>query len=102
MRGTPTTTRFGCLRWASYVGVTRQWDRPFGRQVARTSSVDFVDWGETRIALQGLDPRVQTYAMPVFYHAGVYIGLVAIHDQEADRVWTELTWSPGAASIRVV
>jgi hypothetical protein len=24
----------------------------------------------------------------------VYIGLVAIHDQDADRVWTELTWSP--------
>jgi hypothetical protein len=31
--------------------------------------------------------------MPVFYHGGVYLGLVAIHNQEADRVWTELTWS---------
>jgi hypothetical protein len=32
--------------------------------------------------------------MPVFYHGGIYLGLVAIHDQDADRVWTELTWSP--------
>jgi hypothetical protein len=32
--------------------------------------------------------------MPAFYHGGIYIGLVAIHDQKADRVWTELTWSP--------
>ena len=32
--------------------------------------------------------------MPIFYHGGVYLGLVAIHDQEEDRVWTELTWSP--------
>ena len=31
--------------------------------------------------------------MPVFYHAGVYFGLLAIHDQVSDRVWTELAWS---------
>ena len=77
-----------------YVGITRQWGKPFGRQVARTSSADFLDWEPTRIALEGLDPNYQTYAMPAFYHGGVYIGLVAIHDQDADRVWTELTWSP--------
>ena len=44
--------------------------------------------------MEGLDPNQQPYAMPVFYHGGVYLGLVAIHDQELDRVWTELTWSP--------
>jgi hypothetical protein len=32
--------------------------------------------------------------MPTFYHGGIYIGLVALHDQEEDRVWTELSWSP--------
>jgi hypothetical protein len=32
--------------------------------------------------------------MPVFYHVGVYLGLVAIHDQSTDRVSTELAWSP--------
>jgi hypothetical protein len=51
-------------------------------------------WERTEIVMEGLDPNHQTYAMPVFYHGGVYLGLVAIHDQEEDRVWTELTWSP--------
>jgi hypothetical protein len=32
--------------------------------------------------------------MPTFYYCGVYLGLVAIHQQSTDRVWTELTWSP--------
>ena len=77
-----------------YVGITRQWGKRFGRQVAWTSSADFVNWDKTRIVLEGLEERHQTYAMPVFFHGGVYIGLVAIHDQDADRVWAELTWSP--------
>ena len=77
-----------------YVGITRQWARPFGRQVARTSSPDFVDWEKPRIVLQGQSENEQTYAMPVFFHGGVYIGLLAIHDQVADRVWAELAWSP--------
>ena len=53
-----------------------------------------MDWGEPRIVLQGLNENEQTYAMPVFFHGGVYLGLVAIHDQNADRVWSELAWSP--------
>jgi len=77
-----------------YVGITREWGKPFGRQVARTSSEDFLNWRKCKIVLEGLDKNYQTYAMPVFYHGGVYLGLVAIHDQDADRVWTELTWSP--------
>ena len=80
-----------------YVGITRQWDKTSGRyvrQVARTSSADFVNWEKTQIVLEGLDANQQIYSMPVFYHGGVYIGLAAIHDQEKDRVWAELTWSP--------
>ena len=77
-----------------YVGITRQWSKPFGRQVAWTSSTDFLSWEQTRIVLEGLDGNHQTYAMPVFFHGGVYLGLVAIHDQDSDLVWTELTWSP--------
>ncbi len=67
---------------------------PLGRQVARTSSEDFINWNKCEIVLEGLDKNFQPYSMPVFYHGGVYLGLVAIHDQKADRVWTELTWSP--------
>jgi len=77
-----------------YVGITREWGEPFGRQVARTTSEDFINWKKCEIVLEGMDPRYQTYAMPVFFHGGIYLGLVAIHDQDADRVWTELTWSP--------
>jgi hypothetical protein len=77
-----------------YVGITRDWGEPFGRQVSRTSSTDFLDWKKCDVVLEGLEEDLQTYAMPVFYHGGVYLGLVAIHAQEADRVWTELTWSP--------
>jgi hypothetical protein len=81
-----------------YVVITREWGvRSSGkwvRQVGRTSSHDFVMWEKTEVVMEGLDENHQTYAMPVFYHGGVYLGLVAIHDQEEDRVWTELTWSP--------
>lgn len=77
-----------------YVGITREWGRPLGRQVARTTSEDFINWRKCEIVLEGLDSNFQTYAMPVFFHGGIYLGLVAIHDQDADRVWTELTWSP--------
>lgn len=79
------------------MGITRQWSKVAGqyrRQVAWTSSADFLAWEEVQIVLEGLDGNQQPYAMPVFYHAGVYVGLLAIHDQEADRVWAELTWSP--------
>ncbi|MDE0177494.1 MAG: hypothetical protein OXP36_02760 [Gammaproteobacteria bacterium] len=77
-----------------YVGITRTWSKSFRRQVARTSSDDFLSWEKTCLVLEGLDGNQQTYAMPVFFHGGVYLGLVAIHDQETDRVWAELAWSP--------
>jgi len=78
----------------TYVGFTRSWGEKYGRQVARIESDDFVTWTEAKVVLEGKDKKHQTYSMPVFYHGGVYLGLVAIHDQEEDRVWTELTWSP--------
>lgn len=77
-----------------YVGFTRQWSETFKRQVARTSSDDFVKWEETHVVLEGSDEGLQTYAMPVFFHGGIYLGLLAVHDQNSDRVWTELAWSP--------
>ena len=77
-----------------YIGITRSWGDQYGRQVARTESNDFLNWTEAKVVLEGVEKNLQTYAMPVFYYAGVYLGLVAIHNQETDRVWTELTWSP--------
>ncbi len=76
-----------------YVGITRTWG-DMGRQAARIESTDFINWTEAKVVMEGLDKDHQTYAMPTFYYAGVYLGLVAIHEQTSDRVWTELAWSP--------
>ena len=77
-----------------YVGITRTWGRKFGREVARIESDDFINWTKEEVVLHGTNKDLQTYAMPTFYYAGVYLGLPAIHQQSTDRVWTELTWSP--------
>jgi hypothetical protein len=76
-----------------YVGITRTWG-DMGREVARIESDDYETWTEEVVVLKASDENFQPYAMPVFFHGGVYLGLVAIHDQDADRVWTELAWSP--------
>ena len=86
-----------------YVGITREWgrdpDAPDGqpkkwRQVARIESEDFINWTKAEVVLEGVDTNLQTYAMPTFFYGGVYLGLVAVHELESDRVWTELSWSP--------
>lgn len=77
-----------------YVGMTRTTGTR-GREVARIESEDFVHWSKAEVVLQGTSKEYQPYAMPVFFHGGVYIGLVAIHAQAPeDRVWVELAWSP--------
>jgi hypothetical protein len=76
-----------------YVGITRTWGE-LGREVARIESDDFINWTKEEVVLQGLEKDLQPYAMPTFYYEGVYLGLVAIHQQSSDRVWTELAWSP--------
>lgn len=77
-----------------YVGITRTTGIR-GREVARIESEDFIHWSKAEVVLQGTTKEYQPYAMPVFFHGGVYIGLVAIHAQApVDRVWVELAWSP--------
>ncbi len=80
-----------------YVGITRLWDdRTEQRLVARTESPDFVSWSKAVEVLRA-DPRSpesQTYSMPIFEHAGVFLGLVAIFHVPTDTVQTELAWSP--------
>ncbi|MEM7291253.1 MAG: hypothetical protein AAF412_12940 [Pseudomonadota bacterium] len=76
-----------------YVGITRRWGDTYGRQVARTTSHDFVTWSKSEVVLEGLSKAHQTYAMPVFFYAGVYLGLLALYDSVNDRTWTEITWS---------
>ena len=75
-----------------YVGLTRLWDKV--RQVGRTESPDFLTWTKAQVVLEGLEPHLQTYAMPVFRYCGCYLGLVVIFNTETDRAHTELAWSP--------
>ena len=83
-----------------YVGITREWGpqdqthpQKKVRQVARIESEDFINWSKAEVILQGTDPDHQIYSMPVFFYGGVYLGLLSVHEQVSDRVWTELAWS---------
>ena len=90
-----------------YVGFTRTWSKTdrqivgpetktnhaWGREIARIESPDFEDWSQAEVIMR-CDPwEQQPYAMPVFFYGGIYIGLIAVHDQLSDRVWTELAVS---------
>ena len=60
----------------------------------RMESEDFVKWTQPVEVLRG-PQTAQTYSMPVFCHAGVYLGLPALlRGGGPGRVTTELTWSP--------
>lgn len=82
-------------RW---VGITRLWD-PMKRQrvVGRTESQNLVKWTRAIEVLRALPSERwrQTYAMPVFRHANVYLGLVMLIniDGDNDTVDCELAWS---------
>jgi hypothetical protein len=93
VRGDTHNNAFWAPTLGEYVGITRTWGSPRGRQVARTSSKDFLKWSSAKVVLEGLEDHLQTYAMPVFYYAGVYIGLPAIYNSKIDRTHTELAWS---------
>jgi len=84
--------------WAPTLGKYVAFTRTYGgrkrrtRQVARTESKDFVKWTPQQVVM--MESPNQTYSMPVFYHGGVYLGLVSVYRMGIGRVWTELAWSP--------
>jgi hypothetical protein len=84
-----------------YVAFTRRKIR--GRIVTRAESEDFLHWSAGENVLRSLpsEPGRQTYAMPVFAYANVYLGLVMmmnLHPEDRtpgnDTVDCELAWSP--------
>jgi hypothetical protein len=80
-----------------YVGITRLWDRQQNqRLVGRTHSADFLHWSRAQEVLRALPEELhrQTYAMPVFRYANVYLGLVMMFNTDRDTVDCELAWSP--------
>ena len=76
-----------------YVGITRLW-RDGQRIVGRTLSADYRTWTKADEVLRGPERHLQTYAMPVFRYANVYLGLVMVFNTNTDLVDCELTWSP--------
>ena len=78
-----------------YVGMTRTWEGG-QRIVARTESRDFRTWMKAEKVMEALpeERHRQTYSMPVFRYAGVYLGLVSLLNTEDDTVDCELAWSP--------
>jgi hypothetical protein len=77
-----------------YVCFTRLFDRTSRqRVVGRAESPNFTDW-TAAVEIMRAVPEDQTYAMPVFEHAGLYIGLVMIIHVPSDTVRCELACSP--------
>lgn len=66
-----------------FVLITRIW-RDGLRIAVRSESVDFITWSEPVEILRGRGPQWQVYSMPVFYDAGLYIGLPSMY-REGDR-----------------
>src|SRR5450756_990027 len=81
---------------ARYAGITRLWDRATKqRLVGRTESLDFLQWTKAEEILRA-DPKTpesQTYAMPIFEYAGLYIGLLMMFHVPSDTVACALAWS---------
>lgn len=84
-----------------YVAFTRR--KVQGRIVTRAESEDFVHWtaGENVFRSLPSEPARETYAMPVFAYANVYLGLVMMLNRSelvpgmgSDTVDCELAWSP--------
>jgi len=90
-RGDTHNNAFWAPDLGRYVAITRLYDGQ--RLVGRAESTDFVNWTQAVEVLRG-DKANQTYAMPVFRYAGLYLGLVMILRRPADRVHCELAWSP--------
>jgi hypothetical protein len=74
-----------------YAAITRLWSER-QRLVARTESPDFIHWTKGVAVLRG-EPQAQTYAMPVFRYADLWLGLAMILHRQDDRVDCELAWS---------
>jgi hypothetical protein len=66
--------------------------------VARSESGDFLHWQAPTVVLKSNTAEGvfhQTYCMPVFPYANVYLGYVMMYHAKSDRtVDCELTWSP--------
>jgi len=84
------------LWYLNFIGGVNEGVNTLGyRRVARTESTDFLNWTRAEVVLERLNTRFQTHCLPVFYYAGVYLGMPGIWETMGERrVYTELAWSP--------
>ncbi len=110
LRGLDHGDTYNCVFWdpalRKYVLFTRHWggtgakNKRYGgrsgryRMESRSESPDFINWSEAKVVLKGLNTDLQIHDMPVFRHAGVYVGLIGLFDTVASRQHVELAWSP--------
>jgi hypothetical protein len=84
------------LRTGKYVLITRLFQGE--RKVARSESRDFLEWAPPQVVLESLPEEKghrQTYCMPAFPYANVYLGYLMLINTPGDStVDCELTWSP--------
>lgn len=83
-------------RGKRYILITR--DYRDERLVARSESRDFLHWQQPQVVLRSTPDEGknhQTYCMPAFPYANVYLGLVMMYHIGTDKtVDCELAWSP--------
>ena len=72
------------------------------RQVGRATSKDFLKWKQAKLVFEGSDPNLQIYSMPVFRHAGLYLGLPVMYNYTSDLAFTGLAWSPDAINWQFI
>jgi len=94
--GDTHTNAFWDDRLGKYVMFSRLYQGE--RLVARSESADFLRWEKPRVVLRSTPEEgqaTQTYCMPVFPYANVYLGFVMMYHASGDRaVDCELAWSP--------
>jgi len=92
-------------RLGKYVLITR-FSKEGERTVARFESPDFLHWEKGQLILRsGANEGKgrQTYCMPSFPYANIYLGYVMMFNAGSDQsVDCELTWSPDSATWRRV
>lgn len=91
-------------RLGKYVLITRIYRGE--RLVARSESKDFLNWEKPVVVLRSTPKEGrthQTYCMPAFPYANVYLGYVMMYHAGTDRtVDCELVWSPDSVRWRRV
>ena len=94
--GDTHTNAFWDERLGKYVMFSRLYQGE--RLVARSESADFLRWEKPRGVLRSTPEEgqaTQTYCMPVFPYANVYLGFAMMYHASGDRaVDCELAWSP--------